>query len=55
MEEALASSEIQICNAIKQLPYLKLGSNDDPYIFISKVRNLMESVKNLKITVDHVL
>ena len=53
LEQALASGEIQIFNTIKQLSSLKLGNNDDPFVFVSKIKNLMEAIKKLKITVDH--
>ena len=46
---AFASSDVRKFSSITKLTRLKLGYNDDPFEFISKVKMLQESVKNLDI------
>lgn len=45
-----ASKETQKLSTIKQLTELKLSIEDDPFIYISKLRTISESVKVLNIT-----
>ena len=46
---AFASAEVRKCNVIKTLLDLRLKENDDPYLFISRLRTVKESVDVLKI------
>ena len=52
---AFASPEIRKFSSIKRLTELKLGYEDEPFEFISKVKMLCESVKSLNITSDDFL
>ena len=52
---AFASEETRKLTTIRELTALKLNSGDDPFMFISKLRTLCESVKVLKITSDDFL
>lgn len=49
---AFASKEQRINSAIKKLTCLHLKEGDDPFIFISQLRTLCESVKTLQINSD---
>lgn len=52
---AFASEEIRKLSTIKELTALKLKPGDDPFMYISKLRTICESVKVLKITSDDFL
>ena len=54
-KRAFECKEMQICNILKQLSNLKLSRDDDPYQYISKVRNLQETLVSLKVTVNDFL
>ena len=47
--EAFAAPEIRKASTIKRLVSLKLGESDDPYLFISSLRGIKESVDLLNI------
>ena len=49
---AFASPSTQKFNTIKQISEMKLNYDGDPYDYISKMRNLTEAVKTLKIDSD---
>ena len=55
LEKAFLDIDLQNFKAMKQVVELKLGPSDDPYCFISKLRNAHESVRLLNLTVDHFL
>ena len=56
LEDALASPTTRKHNVIKSLTKLKLNYNDEPFEFISKLKNITESVSKLNIdTNDFVL
>ena len=55
LERALASRDMQIFNVIKQISEIKLGKKDDPFIYMSKMTNLIENVKDLKVEVKNIL
>lgn len=52
LEQAFASTEVQISNTLQKLVNLKF---EDPMVFISEWRMIRESVKTLKIDMDIVL
>ena len=52
---ALASSDIRTFNVIKQLSEMKLEYGSDPFEYVSKMRNITESVKKLKLDADSFL
>ena len=49
---AFASEETRKLTTIRELTSLKLMPGDDPFMFISKLRTLCESIKVLKINLD---
>ena len=53
LQEALASTDVQINNTIKQFTDLKLDYRTDPFEFISKVKKLLENIDKLKISENH--
>ena len=53
--EALASPVVRKFNIIKQFSEIKLPNNADPFEYISRMKYIMESIKNLKIDVDEVM
>ena len=53
--EAFASPVTQQFNAIKRLINLKFVAGDDPYKYISNMRQVIEAFKTLKIDTDLVL
>ena len=56
LEDALASPTTRKHNVIKSLTKLKLNYNDEPFEFISKLKNVTESVSKLNVdTNDFVL
>ena len=55
LEKAFLDIDLLNFKAMKQVVKLKLGPSDDPYCFISKLRNAHESVTLLNLTVDHFL
>ena len=55
LEKALASRDLQIFNIVKQISQIKLSKSDDPFIYMSKMTNLIENVKDLNIDVDCIL
>ena len=55
LTSALASTEIQKHNVIKQISELKLGYNTEPFQYISDVRKILQSVESLEISVDDIL
>ena len=55
LKAALASTEIQKFNVIKQLSELKMSYTSEPFQFISDVRKMMQSIKSLDITVEDIL
>ena len=52
LKEALAAPESQKFNIIKQLNELKLTYNGEPFQYISQVKALRNSVRNLNITAE---
>ena len=52
---AFASGEMRKFCSIRQLTEIKLNKGDDPFVFISQLRNICESVKVLKLTSDDFL
>ena len=52
---AFASPELRMFNTINRLTKLKLGIQDDPFEFISKVKTLAESVHCLDIKTEDFL
>ncbi len=55
LQSALASPDTQRFNTIKQISEMKLTYENDPFEYISKMRNLTESVKNLNIDAESFL
>ena len=55
LTSAFASREVQVFKSIKNLTKIKLRTNNDPYNYISKMRNLIELVSSLNITSEHFL
>ena len=53
--KALASPETQKRNVLKQLTKLTLRESDDPFEYISKMRNIMEGIKRLNIDIESVM
>ena len=53
--KAFASPLTQKYKVMSQLVDLKLTYDSEPFEYISKIRNLCEAFKNLKINTDHVL
>ena len=49
---AFASDEFRKNSTIKRLIDLQLKEGDDPYIYISKLRTICESIKTLKVDAD---
>ena len=52
---ALASSEVQKFNVIKQLSEMKLPYDSDPFAYISKIKYITEAVQKLNIDMDTIL
>ena len=52
LTDALASPVIRKNNLIKQLSQIKLNYNDEPFEFISKLRNIFEALKKLKVNIE---
>ena len=52
---AFASSPVHIFNTIRQISEMKLNYEDEPFVYIGKIKTLSESVHSLKITQDHFL
>ena len=50
LETALASTEIQKFNTMKMLSQLKLDKNAEPFEYMSKMKNISEILRNLKLT-----
>ena len=55
LEKALAFPEIQMFNTMRQLTELNLDLCDDPFEYVSKVKNIVENVKKLNISSDQFL
>lgn len=55
LKKALASPELRIFNTIKDLSELKLKYSSEPYLYISKIRNIQENFKLLEISIEHIL
>jgi len=55
LTQAFASTLQQQFDAIEELLNLNFPYTKDPYIFISEIRVIIESFKNLKIEINHVL
>ena len=55
LEMGLASKPMQKFNVIKQLSLLKLNHGDEPFKYISSMRQIMEAVKSLEMDIDDVL
>jgi len=55
LKDAFASPLMQQYQVIKQLSNLRLNSGDDVYSFISEYRNLISSIKTLKIDINTVI
>ena len=55
LEEALASKETKIYNALKQLSQIRMSVDEDPFNFVAKMKNITEGFETLKITTNHVL
>jgi hypothetical protein len=55
LRTALASTDIQKFNAVKQIAGMKLTYTSDPYEYVSQMRLLTERVKKLKIDSDFFL
>ena len=54
LEKALASPDIQKFNVIRQLTQLNMKDHSDPFEYISRMRVISESIKNLKIDIEFV-
>ena len=55
LNSAFASRDVQVFKTIKNLTEIKLKVNDDPYVFVSKMKNLTEFVTSLNITSEQFL
>ena len=55
LKQALASVEVQKYNTIKKLCDLRLPFSDEPFRYISEVKKIINSVRQLEITVDDFL
>ena len=55
LSSALASTEVQKFNIIRQMRDLKLPYNSEPFEYIANVRAIMQSVESLEISVDDIL
>lgn len=52
---ALASKPVQVFNLMKQLSEMKLSYNSEPFQYISDIRKIMQSVKQLNVGIDDVM
>ena len=55
LKEALASPVTQRYNILTQLLNMKLVQGGEPYSYICQMKNITETIKDLKVTIDHVL
>ena len=55
LSSALASTEVQKFNIIRQMRDLRLSYNGEPFEYIANVRAIMQSIESLKISVDDIL
>ena len=55
LTSALASKDMQTFNVISQLSQLKMNNETDPFEYVSKMRNITETVKRLQLDSDSFL